>query len=63
MGEHPRSVEDIVRNFQMRREGLLKALTTGAPRPAPRPGPARAGGRWGEKPSLTMAIPLRAASI
>ena len=45
MGEHPRSVEDIVRNFQMRREGLLKALTTGAPRPAPprAPGPPARG--------------------
>ena len=50
MGEHPRSVEDIVRNFQMRREGLLKALTTGAPRPAPRPGPARAGDDGAKNP-------------
>ena len=38
MSEHPRSVEGIVRNIQMRRKGILKALTTGAHRwcPAPR---------------------------
>ena len=35
MPKHPRSVECIVRNIQMRRKGILKALTTGA-RPAPR---------------------------
>ena len=31
MSEHPRSVEGIVQNIQMRRKGILKALTTGAP--------------------------------
>lgn len=38
--EAPRTVEDVADNFQNRREGLIKALTTGkrpAPAPASRP--------------------------
>ena len=38
--EAPRTVEDVADNFQNRREGLIKALTTGK-RPAPAPASRR----------------------